>query len=118
MASRSFSVRSAATGCVFLAMLAVSGCGGAVPAPSEFVTYHSTDGRFDCDCPKGWETDGGGKPESPNCWAKFTKGGAEVDINADLAGSLFGDIAKAGGAGLGGDSEPPLARVHSMGVRQ
>jgi hypothetical protein len=118
MVPRSFPGRLAATVCLSLAMLAFSGCGEAVPAPKEFVTYHSTDGRFDCDCPVGWETDGGGKPESPNCWAKFTKGSAEVDVNADLAGSLFGDIAKAGGAGLGGDAEPPVARVHPMGVRQ
>jgi len=118
MAPRSSLVRSAATVCLLLAMPALSGCGEAVPAPKEFVTYHSTDGRFDCDCPKGWETDGGGKPESPNCWAKFTKGSAVVNINADLAGSLFGDIAKAGGAGLGGDAEAPVAKVHPMGVRQ
>jgi hypothetical protein len=117
MALRSFLGRPAATACLILAMLALSGCGGAVPAPKEFVTYHSTDGRFDCDCPNGWETDGAGKPESPNCWAKFTKGAAEVHISADLAGSLFGDIAKAGGA-LGGDAEPPVARIHPMGVRQ
>jgi hypothetical protein len=110
--------RPAATVCVFLAMLALSGCGEAVSEPKVFVTYHSTDGRFDCDCPKGWETDGGGKPESPNCWAKFTKGNAEVNISADLAGSLFGDIAKSGGAMLGGDAEPPVAKVHPMGVRQ
>jgi hypothetical protein len=88
-----------------------------VPTPKAFVTYHSTDGRFDCDCPKGWETDGGGKQESPNCWAKLTSGGAQIQVNADFAGSLFGDMAKAGQGMLGGDAEPPVARVHPMGAR-
>jgi hypothetical protein len=118
MIPRSFPGLPVATVCLFLAMMTLPGCGGAVPTPKEFVTYHSTDGRFDCDCPKGWETDGAGKPESPNCWAKFTQGNAEVNISADLAGSLFGDIAKAGGAAQGGDAEPPVAKIHPMGVRQ
>ena len=102
-----------------LGLPGVFGCGGAVPAPKEFVTYHSTDGRFDCDCPKGWETDGGGKPDSPNCWAKLTSGNALIDISADFAGSLLGDIAKAGagGGGLGQPVEAPVARVHPMGQR-
>jgi hypothetical protein len=118
MAARSFPGRAVATACLFLAIPAFSGCGEALEAPKEFVTYHSTDGRFDCDCPKGWETDGGGKPESPNCWAKFTRGNAVVNVSADLAGSLWGDIAKAGGGMQGADAEPPVAKVHPMGVRQ
>ena len=97
---------------------AVLGCGGHVPAPKEYVTYHSTDGRFDCDCPKGWETDGDGKPDSPNCWAKLTSGNAIINVTADFAGSLFGDIAKAGaGGGFGQPVEAPVARVHPMGQR-
>jgi len=43
-------------------------------------------------------------------------GGAEIRVEADFAGSLFGDIAKAGG-GFGGNSEPPVARVHPMGTK-
>jgi hypothetical protein len=85
-----------------------------VSAPKEFVTYHSTDGRFDCDCPKGWDTDGGGKPDSPNCWAKLSKGNAEVKIDADFAGSLFGDMAKAGAGAQGTDDASPAARVHPL----
>ena len=102
---------------VSLALPGIFGCGGAVPAPKEFVTYHSTDGRFDCDCPKGWETDGGGKPDSPNCWAKLTSGNAAIHITADFAGSLFGDMAKAGGGASGEGDESPVARVHPRGER-
>jgi hypothetical protein len=95
------------------------GCGGAVPAPTSFVTYHSPDGRFTCDYPKGWEATGSGnKTDAPYSWAKFTKGNAEIKVDADFAGSLFGDIAKASGAMFGGESEAPVAKVHPQGVRQ
>src|SRR5262245_43950905 len=113
----SFFVRSAAAIFALSGLLAIAGCGGSVPPPKQFVTYHSTDGRFDCDCPEGWETQGGGKPDSPNCWAKLTSGNAEIRVDADFAGSLFGDIAKAGAAMDGGDAEAPVARVHPLGVR-
>lgn len=92
------------------------GCGSAVPAPTKFVAYQSPDGRWSCERPDGWEADGGGKPDSPNSWAKFTKGNAEIKIDADLAGSLFGDIAKSGG-NFGGEQEPPVAKVHPMGEK-
>jgi hypothetical protein len=98
-------------------LVAFTGCGGAVPAPTAFVPYHSPDGRFSCDYPKGWEAAGGGKADSPMSWAKFTSGGAEIRVDADFAGSLYGDIAKAQGAGMGGDAEPAVARVHPMGIR-
>jgi hypothetical protein len=88
-----------------------------VPAPTAFVAYNSPDGRFACDYPKGWEVSGGGKSELPYSSTRFTAGNAEIRVDTDLAGSLFGDIAKASGAGLGGDAEPPVARVHSLGIR-
>jgi hypothetical protein len=101
-----------------LVVFVVSGCGGTVPAPKAFVAYHSADGRFSCDYPKGWEVEkGAGKPDAPYSYAKFRMGGAEIRVEADFAGSLFGDIAKAGAGMLGGDAEPPVARVHPMGVR-
>jgi hypothetical protein len=117
MLMRSWFGRLGAVVCALSGVLAVAGCGGSVATPKAYVTYHSTDGRFDCDCPKGWETDGGGKPESPNCWAKLSSGNAEIKVNADFAGSLFGDMAKAGQGALGADAEPPVARVHPMGER-
>ena len=85
-----------------------------MPAPKAFVPYNSTDGRFSCDCPKGWEATGGGKPDKPISWAKFTAGNAEIRVDTDFAGSLFGDMAKAGSA-MSGDSEPPAAKVHPLG---
>jgi hypothetical protein len=102
---------------IFVALLAISGCEGAVAAPKAFEAYHSADGRFSCDYPKGWEIEAvAGKPDSPFSHAKFSKGSAEIRVDADFAGSLFGDIAKAGGA-MGGNSEAPTARVHPLGIR-
>jgi len=108
---------SAQTLCGLFVLVGIAGCGGAVPAPTAFVPYHSPDGRFSCDYPKGWEATGGGKSDAPYSWAKFTAGNAEIRVDADFAGSLFGDIAKAGGSGMGGDAEPPVAKVHPMGIR-
>lgn len=102
---------------VALLLLAAPGCGGSVPAPMEFASWADKGGRFNCEYPKGWEADGGGKPDSPNSWAKFSQGGAEIRVDADLAGSLHGDMARASGGMLGNDAEPPVARVHPMGVR-
>jgi hypothetical protein len=96
----------------------ILGCEGNVPAPTAFARYHSADGRFSCDYPQGWEVEkGAGKPDAPYSYAKFRAGGAEIQVSADFAGSLFGDIAKAGAA-MSGDAEAPVARVHPQGVRQ
>jgi hypothetical protein len=102
--------------CLLSSLVGVSGCGGSVPAPKSFAAYNSPDGRFACDYPKGWEAAGGGKADKPISWAKFTAGNAEIRVDADFAGSLFGDIAKAGSA-MSGDDEPPAAKVHPMGFR-
>jgi hypothetical protein len=118
MRVQSLVVRLTAIVGMCLGPMAISGCGGAVPAPKGFVAYHSPDGRFSCDYPKGWEVTGGGaKSDAPYSWAKFTMGNAEIRVDADFAGSLFGDIAKASGA-MSGDAEAPTARVHPLGVRQ
>jgi hypothetical protein len=103
--------------CAFLGLLVVPGCGGAVPAPTAFATYNAPNGRFACDYPKGWEVTGSkSKPDSPLASAAFTMGNAEIKVAADLAGSLFGDIARSAGS-MGGNDEPPVAKVHPMGVR-
>jgi len=116
---RSFFGRPAPAVCVLFGLLGIAGCGGgAVPAPTAFVAYNAPDGRFACDYPKGWEVEiGAGRQDAPYSYAKFTKGNAEIKVEADFAGSLFGDIAKAGAAMAGGDAEAPVARVHPMGVR-
>jgi hypothetical protein len=98
-------------------MLAVAGCGGSVPAPKAVVAYNSTAGWFACDYPKGWEVSDGAKPESPYSSTRFTSGNAEIRVDCDFAGSLYGDIAKAGGAHAGGDAEDPVAKVHPQGIR-
>jgi hypothetical protein len=97
-----------------LALTVVLGCEGTVPAPTEFVPYHSADGKFSCDYPKGWEVEkGAGRQDAMFSYAKFRAGGAEISVEADFAGSLFGDMAKAGnGASLSGDASP-AARVHA-----
>jgi hypothetical protein len=118
MRVQSFVVRLSAIVGMYLGPIAISGCGGAVPAPKAFVAYHSPDGRFSCDYPKGWEAEvGAGKQDAPYSYAKFTMGNAEIHVGADFAGSLFGDIAKASGA-MSADAEAPAARVHPLGVRQ
>ena len=117
MTIRSLSSRPAWASCLLLILVCFAGCGEAVPAPKAFVAYHSPDGRFSCDYPQGWEVESGaGKPDAPYSYAKFAKGNAEIRIDADLAGSLLGDIAKAPGA-MGGSDEPPVAKVHPMNVR-
>jgi hypothetical protein len=99
-------------------LLSIPGCGGEVPAPKSFVDVLDPGGQFACEVPKGWEVDKGGKADSPNSFVKSTQGNAEIKVVADFAGSLFGDMAKTSGSALGGDEEPPVARVHPMGVRQ
>src|SRR5262245_61326677 len=117
MPHRSLLGRLAMATCVVTGLLVASGCGGAVPAPTAFKEYPSPSGRFACEYPEGWDVSGAGKPDSPNSWAKFKKGSAEIQVEADLAGSLLGDIAKSGG-GMGNDAEPPVAKIHPMGKRQ
>jgi len=118
MGTRSFVGRPISAVCVLFGLLDVAGCGGAVPAPTAFVPYNSPDGRFACDYPKGWEATGSGdKTDAPYSWAKFSMGNAEIKVDADFAGSLFGDIAKASGSMGGGNAEAPTAKVHPLGVR-
>jgi hypothetical protein len=114
--ARSSSARLIVTAWMISVSVVLSGCSGSVPAPKSFVTYNSTDGRFSCDYPKGWEAAGGGKADKPISWAKFTAGNAEIRVDTDFAGSLYGDMAKAGSA-MSGDEEPPAAKVHPLGAR-
>jgi hypothetical protein len=116
MRARSFFGRPTAAFYVLCGLLAIPGCGGTVPAPKAFVAYHSPDGKFSCDYPKGWETVvGAGKPDAPYSYARFTKGNAEIRVDADFAGSLFGDMAKAGAA-MSNNPEAPAARVHPLNI--
>jgi hypothetical protein len=97
----------------YLCLFAMVGCGSS-PAvvPTSFGKYNSKDGTFACDTPDGWDIQGGGK-QGP-VWAKFTSGAAVIDIKADLAGSLLGDIhAKLGGADQAVlPQDEPVHRIH------
>jgi hypothetical protein len=114
--ARSAFARRITTVCMLSVLGGLVGCSGSVPAPKAFVTYNSTDGRFSCDYPKGWEAAGGGKADKPISWAKFTEGNAEIRVDTDFAGSLYGDIAKSGSA-MSGDQESPTAKVHPLLLR-
>ena len=116
MRGRSRFKRLIATVWMLSVVAGMAGCGGSVPAPIGFAQYNSPDGRFSCDYPKGWQAEGGGKADKPISWAKFTAGNAEIRVDADFAGSLFGDIAKSGNA-LSGSDEAPSAKVHPLGMR-
>jgi hypothetical protein len=106
--------------CLTLMLGLAIGCGsGPAAAPTAFVEYNSKAGTFACEYPEGWQADGGGGrgPE----WAKFTSGGAEINLATGLAASLVGDAA---GGGTGFDDEPippelePIHQIHVMGVEE
>jgi len=89
----------------------ISGCASRMEAPTAFETYTDKEGQFTCLYPKGWEKEGGGRPDYS--WAKFSKGSAQIRISADLAGSLMADIAKAASASSGkAADEEPLLQIH------
>ena len=102
-----------------------------VPTPKSFTTYTASDKSFVCQAPAGWETisaSAGGVEGG----ALFKKGDAKIDITADLAGSLMGDIAASAdrmaggtetagggislpgvpGADLGKARKPPVEKLH------
>jgi hypothetical protein len=102
-----------------IGLLSCAGCGETVAAPKSYVAYTSKDSRFACDYPQGWKADGGGNTDYS--WAKFTKENAEIRIDADIAGSLMGDIAKSGQGMFGVDASgenAPVAHVHELGLRR
>ncbi len=96
--------------------LASAGCAGKAVVPTSYDTYNSKDGSFQIQYPAGWETDGGDK--SGYAWAKFTSGGAVISVDANMAGSLMGDIAKSKILHLGiqtdQEDRSPVASVHAQ----
>jgi hypothetical protein len=100
--------------------LLLSGCGSPT-VPDSYETYNSNKGVFQCKAPSGWERAGGGRDTYIS--AKFSSGGAEIKISADMKGSLVGDIAAAQNqmAGLGpGEAEElsPIAQVHDLSKKE
>jgi hypothetical protein len=101
--------------------------GEKVTAPKSYEKYVARDKAFACLKPAGWEMADsalGGTQSS----VEFSKGLASVEVDSDLSGSLIGDIARAGGAGLG-DLEgkipgvqlkapkPPVEVLHDAGKK-
>jgi hypothetical protein len=47
------------------------------------------DSAFRIRHPQDWEHDTGSRPDNTYSWCKFTKGGAQIDVYADIQGSLM-----------------------------
>ena len=99
------------------AALAVAGCAGKAVVPTSYDTYNSKDGSFQLQYPAGWDADGGDR--SGYAWAKFTSGNAVISVDANLAGSLMGDVAKSkihipGIQVEQGAERDPVAAVHAQ----
>jgi hypothetical protein len=97
------------------AVLAIGGCGGKAVVPTSYDPYNAKDGSFQIQYPAGWESDGGDR--SGYAWAKFTSGRAVISVDADITGSLIGDISKSKALHLGiavdqGEDSSPVAAVH------
>jgi len=111
---------------VCVVALAAAGCGGTVSAPTSYDTYNAKDGSFRCKCPAGWEVKGGGRSDFHS--ASFAEGPAKIKVRADFAGSIIGDIAGGGMAGLNApglemaadeaDDFSAVAQVHQMGKEE
>jgi hypothetical protein len=96
------------------ALLALAGCAGETVMPTTYNTYDAKDGSFQIEYPAGWEVTAGGSNGYP--WVKFTSGSAQVMVDANIAGSLMGDIAKLAGPTVvveGGENAPPVEKIHA-----
>ncbi len=72
-----------------------------VAAPTSFGSFSANDRSFRCEYPQGWKTkrfEAGGVLSQ----AKFTKGGAWILVEADLAGSLIAEGMRTPDTGTGG----------------
>jgi hypothetical protein len=102
-------------------MLCSTGCASErVAAPAKYTKYEASDRAFSCSAPEGWESVSSAS-QGTRSGALFRKGGALIDVDADLQGSLMGDIARATGnigaglvPGMEGKRKPPVETVHEM----
>jgi hypothetical protein len=94
----------------------LSGCGEPTTVPKSYKTFIAVDKSFKIDYPDEWTADSGGK--GGYAWAKFTSGSSEISVNANVVGSLMGDIAsRPHHAVLGEQPDPetaPVAIVHEQ----
>ncbi len=97
------------------AILVIGGCTGKAVVPTSYNTYNAKDGSFQIQYPAGWEADGGDR--SGYAWAEFTSGGAVISIDANVIGSLIGDISKSSIIPMGivtdQEDRAPVAAVHA-----
>lgn len=75
-----------------------------ITAPKTFKTFAAADGSFRCEYPEGW-TKASGASHGIASMARFKNGGAVIDVESDLTGSLMGDMPTPGGGMPGGDAE-------------
>jgi hypothetical protein len=101
--------------CAVAGLLAAAcGCGRAV-VPASYQQYIAQDGSFEILYPAEWQASGGGKDAA---WAKFTSGGARINVDTDAVGSLLGDLAQAQASGLGGaPKHDPIVEAHNFDHR-
>jgi hypothetical protein len=93
-------------------LAAVCGCGQAV-VPASYQQYSAQDGSFEILRPAEWQASGGGKDAA---WAKFTSGGARINVDTDMVGSLLGDLAQASGQD-GAPKHDPIVEAHNFDHR-
>ncbi len=95
-----------------------------VSVPTAYTTFNASDGAFSIQQPVGWDSSGSASG-AIDSGALFKSGAAKIDVTADLAGSLMGDMAQAQnnqmenlGSAAGVNlppPPPPVEKVHMMG---
>jgi hypothetical protein len=101
---------------VVIAVIVINGCGSRAIVPASYKTYSAGNGAFKITYPAEWEAEGGDK--AGYAWVKFSSGSSQITVDANIVGSLMGDIAKSGIkiAGIQNNTEEnaPIASVHEQ----
>jgi hypothetical protein len=91
-----------------------------VAAPTSYASFAADDKSFQCIYPTGWKAVGSSS-QGIRSGAVFSKGSAKIDVDADLQGSLMGDIARSANSmvgsvapGLAGRTRPPVETLHDI----
>jgi hypothetical protein len=114
-----------ALGMVLGGLLVASGCSGRATTPTSFKKFNARDGTVQCQVPSDWDLKSGGPGGSKGfLGCRFQKGGATLRIEASLVGSLFGDMARAGGQRMGLDADEidpeltPVGVAHKLSIER
>lgn len=75
-----------------------------VPAPTAYRPYVAADKAFACDAPDGWARQGTAA-QAIQSGVVFKQGDAVITIDADLTGSLMGDMMRASSNASGGSGD-------------